>query len=237
MTYDSTCWMGARDGSFESWKQAQGLDEPKESKTIRYFCGADLGKLHDPSTVCICEQTKDSEGNSHYFVRHLKRFPIRLRYTDVAKALAKMDTQLKDHGAKKGKVAEITYILDSTGVGEAVAELVEKAMPYADIVKCYITGGIRPNIDEWSKSVTLPKSAMVSNLVALFDAGQISLTKRSKEIDAMLEELQNYEIRVSSEGRDQFGAFKGGSYDDLVTSLALATWCGEQDQYQPLEIW
>jgi len=233
---DMGTWMPS-DGSFESWKKAQGLDEPKESKTIRYFCGVDLGKRHDNSTVCICEQIKGSEGESHYYVRLLKRFPIQSRYTAIAKALAKMDSQLKDHGAKKGKVAEITYILDSTGVGEAVTELVEKNMPYADIVKCYLTGGINTNIDEWSKEVHLPKSQMVSNLVALFDAGQISLTKKSKEIDAMLEELQNYEIRVSSEGRDQYGAFAGGAFDDLVTSLALAVWAGEQDQYQPIEMW
>jgi len=47
------------------------------------------------------------------------------------------------------------------------------------------------------------------------------LSKRGREINAMIEELQNYEIHVSEKGADQFGAFKTGSHDDLVTALAL----------------
>jgi len=47
------------------------------------------------------------------------------------------------------------------------------------------------------------------------------LSKRGREINAMIEELQNYEIHVSEMGADQFGAFKTGSHDDLVTALAL----------------
>jgi hypothetical protein len=44
----------------------------------------------------------------------------------------------------------------------------------------------------------------------------------------MIEELLNYEIHVSEEGRDQYGAFKIGSHDDLVTALGLACWYAER---------
>ncbi len=60
---------------------------------------------------------------------------------------------------------------------------------------------------------------MASNLVALFDEGLVKVPKSSKEIEAMVEELLNYEIHVSEEGHDQYGAFKIGSHDDLVCAL------------------
>lgn len=59
---------------------------------------------------------------------------------------------------------------------------------------------------------------MASNLVALFDEGLVKVPKSSKEIEAIVEELL-YEIHVSEEGYDQYGAFKIGSHDDLVCAL------------------
>ena len=60
---------------------------------------------------------------------------------------------------------------------------------------------------------------MASNLVAIFDEGLVKVPKSSKEIEAMVEELLNYEIHVSEEGHDQYGALKIGSHDDLVWPL------------------
>jgi hypothetical protein len=77
---------------------------------------------------------------------------------------------------------------------------------------------------------------MVSTIVALFDAKRLFLAKRGHETDAMIEELQNYEIHVSDEGRDQYGA-KTGAHDDLVTALALSVWLGEQQSFAPLRMW
>jgi len=47
----------------------------------------------------------------------------------------------------------------------------------------------------------------------------VKVPKSSKEIEAMVEELLNYEIHVSEEGHDQYGALKIGSHDDLVCPL------------------
>jgi hypothetical protein len=190
-----------------------------------------LGKRYDPSTVAVVEVQSAPSELTHYYVKHLKRFTLRMLYTDVARQLARIDEQLKAHAKRQKKVAEITFVLDATGVGESVAELVEKEMPVADIYKVYITGGIDTNVDYSVREVRLPKSQMVSTLVALFDSKRIFLSKRGREIDAMIEELQNYEIHVSEKGADQFGAFKTGSHDDLVTALALAVWRGEAEGY------
>jgi hypothetical protein len=49
-------------------------------------------------------------------------------------------------------------------------------------------------------------------------------------------EMISYEIRVSDEGRDQFGA-KIGSHDDLVCALGMARWCGEEFGNREIKIW
>jgi hypothetical protein len=241
MTYHPevpAAWFPGDGYSLQQWIDARNrINHPEEYEKpkplpdfLRYFIGCDLGKKHDPSTVAVVEAQYAPSYAAYYYVKHLKRFTLRMLYTDVATSLSKMDDQLKAHAVKQGKRAMITYALDATGVGESVAELVEKAMPLADIKKVYLTGGIRATTEY--DEIRLPKSQMVSTLVALFDSKHIYLTKKSREIDAMLDELANYEIHVSETGADSFGAFKTGSHDDLVTALALAVWAAEQDAWR-----
>jgi hypothetical protein len=42
------------------------------------------------------------------------------------------------------------------------------------------------------------------------------------EAAAMREELLDYEIKVSEDANERYGAFKVGAHDDLVTALGLA---------------
>jgi hypothetical protein len=51
--------------------------------------------------------------------------------------------------------------------------------------------------------------------------GRIKLP-RTAEAEALARELQDYEIRISQDGDDRYGAFRVGSHDDLVTALGLA---------------
>ena len=44
-------------------------------------------------------------------------------------------------------------------------------------------------------------------------------------IDAVINELENFEMRISDDGRDHFGAFKTGAHDDLLCALGIAAWC------------
>jgi hypothetical protein len=67
--------------------------------------------------------------------------------------------------------------------------MIIKALPNADIRKCYLTGGIDPK--EEDIQIKLPKTQMASTLVALFDDGRVKLARSSKEIEAMVEELLN----------------------------------------------
>lgn len=190
--------------SLQSWINER---QQRKSNYIRWFCGVDLGKRYDPSTVAIIEVQYD-KGQRRYFVRYLHRFTLRMLYSDVATQLARLDVFLKAKAVEEHKKDAITWVLDASGVGEGVSELVEKAMPLADLKKVYITGGLKPTYaaDNYNE-IHLPKSQLVSTLVAAFDAKAIYLTRDSREIEAIIDELRNYEIHVSEKaGRETYGA-------------------------------
>ncbi|MGZ4846414.1 MAG: phage terminase large subunit family protein [Halobacteriota archaeon] len=216
------------DGSFELCraeqlrkKNAEAFELPLESDFVTYYIGVDLGLKRDPSAVAIVQRLYAPSRSAHYFVQWLHRFPLRTPYTDIAAEVAHIDDQLKVKARIKGKQCEITYALDATGVGQGVTELVAQAMPNATIMRCYLTGGITPATDWDLREVRIPKGQMVSTLIALFDANRLHLSKRSKEIDAMVTELENFELHLTDEGKDTYGA-KIGKHDDLVCALGLA---------------
>jgi hypothetical protein len=203
-------------------------------QTIRYCVGIDVGQKRDRTAIAVVEipYRRPNVARS-YFVKYLQRLEPDLLYTDVAAKVKRLDEQLREDAQKRRLWCRVTYILDATGVGEGVSEMIINALPNADIRKCYLTGGINPNND--GIQIKLPKTQMASTLLALFDDGRVKLPKRSKETEAMVEELLNYEIHVSEEGHDQYGAFKTGSHDDLVTALGLACWYGEY--YKRIMFW
>jgi len=215
------------DDFFENWhKQAPSPLMPRREQTVRYCVGIDLGQKRDRTAIAVVEVPHTQPlDERRYSVKYLKRLQQGLLYTKVADKVKRLNEQLRADAQQQGLWCHVTYILDSTGVGEGVSEMIIRALPHADIRKCYLTGGIDPSDD--GIQIKLPKTQMASTLVALFDDGRVKLPKTSKEIEAMVEELLNYEIHVSEEGHDQYGAFKIGTHDDLVTALGLACWYAE----------
>jgi hypothetical protein len=63
---------------------------------------------------------------------------------------------------------------------------------------------------------------LVSHLQALSQTGRVQLPKHHVETEAMATELMDYEIRISEDANDRYGAFRVGRHDDLVTALGLA---------------
>jgi hypothetical protein len=93
---------------------------------------------------------------------------------------------------------------------------------------CYFTHGDRRGVH--GQQVSIGKAWLVSQLQALLQSGRI-LLPRTAEADILARELLAYEIRVSEDANDRYGAFKVGTHDDLVTALGLAV----QPAPRPLE--
>jgi len=215
---------------------------PRAEGHVSYVVGVDIGQRVDPTALAVVETRHNAQARGYYIVLFLRRLKLGLLYADVATQIARLDTKLRKEASKNRLDAGVTYILDATGVGQGPSEQIAQALnaqSYADVYRCYLTGGINPIADDETMQIKLPKTQMVSSLVAVFDSDRIELPARSKEFDAMVNELSSFEIRVSEEGRNSFGAFKVGKHDDLVTALGLAVWLGENSSppyYGPM-IW
>ncbi|SRR6266567_219336 len=220
-----------------------GAVETKELNPIQI--GIDIGQLHDPTTLCVAECIQkptgkhrwikrvpaylDKQGQFHsaketdpvvkteYFIRHITRLPLGMSYPKVAEHIA--DLLCSPIFARR----RVNVLLDVTGVGRPVyddlcseAKLHEQARRIA-IKPITFTHGETYN----AKTGLLGKAFLVSRLQSLLQGERIHAPDTS-EVKATIEELKVYEIKVNQDGKDQYGAFKTGKHDDLVTALGLS---------------
>jgi hypothetical protein len=204
-------------------------EEPPESGRLKtYAIGLDIGARHDRTALSVLECRYRAD-TPHLFVRYMKRLKLGILFADVASQTRKVVTLLRKEATKKGAKCDITLLIDGSGVGEGVAQLVVSQLESEDVRIVYITGGQTYKIEEGG-IIHLSKSLLVSNLIGLFESHHIYLSKQSREMDALLDELASFEVKISEEtGNESFNA-KTGKYDDLVVSLGLAAWWGSYNR-------
>jgi hypothetical protein len=120
-------------------------------------------------------------------------------------------------------------VTDITGVGRPVHEIIEREIAAAALPRAGLTLRLEPvtfthgdrlnRMDGGGRSVG--KAYLVSRLQSLLQTDRVKLP-RTAEAEALARELLDYEIRVSEDANDRYGAFKVGAHDDLVTALGLA---------------
>jgi hypothetical protein len=124
------------------------------------------------------------------------------------------------HAATSGEAP--TLYVDATGVGTPIVDVLRAASvgDIARLVAVYFTHGDRRKVERGE--VKLGKAWLVSRMQALLQSGLLHLP-RTAEAEALGKELLDYEIRVTEDANDTYGAFRVGTHDDLVTALGLAT--------------
>jgi hypothetical protein len=209
---------------------------------VDVLIGADIGQRHDPTAICVAElEWRDGSRagrDDHYVIRYLGRLQLGTAYPDVVAELVRIRAAIlarpveqpaevvgaagtagiEIHRERRPSRPNVTLYVDATGVGQPVVDLLDAAGAHP--TACYFTYGERRT--QQGREVRLGKAWMVSRLQALAQTGRIHLP-RTKEAEATRAELLEYEIRVSEDGSDSFGAFRTGKHDDLVTALGLAT--------------
>ncbi len=196
--------------------------------------GLDIGQHAEPTAIAVAElEGSDSGGGdaTRHVIRRLERLPLGSSYPDSARRLesviASLRTRLTYEEAERQTLprwqrppsvdSEIIVYADATGLGQPVVDLF--ADVGAPIHAVYFTHGDRRVVN--GLQVTLGKAWLVSQLQALLQTGRLLLPKTA-EAEALAKELMDYEIRVTEQANDTYGAFKVGSHDDLVTALGLA---------------
>ena len=201
--------------------------------------GVDVGQKVDPTAICVAEPEGDA-----FMIRYLQRLALGMPYPKIAERLAELvgnltdrlyrqawaaiakqpGSQLIDQAALRREAeASIWLLIDATGVGGPVCDMVTEPLrgTAVSMTRVLFTYGDRYKGGWGRREAKLGKAYLVSRLQALLQGKRVKLP-RTAEAQALAEELLDYEIKVTEDGNDKYGAFKVGSHDDLVTALGLA---------------
>lgn len=194
--------------------------------------GIDVGQKRDPTAVCIAQsEWREVEGRMeiHFSIRHLERLPLGTPYPEVVERVGRLAFRAGDIAGEW----PLLYV-DATGVGQPVVDGLRDGGCHESVVAVVFTAG-ETRKETWEGSclrVALGKEYLVSRLQTLLGTGRLHLPP-GHEMEALADELLNYELRVDAKGHAKAGAFRVGTHDDLVTAVGLATQVDDVDWPAP----
>jgi hypothetical protein len=218
-----------------------------------YIIGVDLGQAQDFTALCVLEQEQRDTGErvpdwpamiiggvpaasretlpvyeNLYAVRHLERLPIGTPYPEqVAK--------VKDLVGHLQPQARVSLVVDQTGVGRPVLDMLKRAKlsPYA----VTITGG--DSVTHEGREYRVPKRDLMSTVQVLLQSKRLTIASSLKEAQTLISELLAFKatIALKSENGDDVSPWREGVHDDLVLAVALAAWYGENGMTRRSLVW
>jgi len=187
-----------------------------------FIIGLDLGQTKDFTALAVLEQTAraDSSGLAppEYALRHLRRFPLGTPYTEIVPTVARL--------ASSEPVREAPLIVDQTGVGRAVVDMLYQAAGW--VVPVTITGGHAVTQVE-DRSWHVPKKELVTSLQVIMQSRRLQIARSLPDAATLVRELQNFQVKITAAANETFGVWRDGQHDDLVLAVALAAWWGERN--------
>ena len=107
-----------------------------------------------------------------------------------------------------------------------MVDLLRVAKPGCLVMPAVITSGQRESLCDGYYGI--PKRDLIVGLQVLLQQGNLHIAGGLKYGPALAAEMAAMEVRVSSAGREQFGAWREGTHDDLVFAVALACWAAKR---------
>jgi len=203
-----------------------------------YLLGLDLGQAADYTALTIAELRNEPTGElwsddtektvKHYDIRHLERFPLGTSYPSIVACVVDRCAALPRPG-----YSDIApqLVVDATGVGRPVVDLLRAAQPRADIVPVNITGGNAAAHDATTGYWNVPKRDLASTLAVLLQSARLNVAPALPDAAVLQQELLNFKVKITAAAHDTYGAWREGQHDDLVLATALATWWSERPQW------
>lgn len=215
------------------------------------LAGLDLGKVRDPSVLVLTECNRyylglylegetpsfvDDQGNYHpsqpkhrqvfrtvYVVRYIEPMPLETPYFEVAQRCADVLG-----GLPRDLMALPTSLfIDATGVGQGVIEIVKECFGKRHEVKHVKLQPVTLTYGRQAYSMgtqNVSKHALVSRLLQLMGAEvpELQIPSDLQHLIPALDELRNFQERVSAETANQSYGGAQGVHDDIVIALGLS---------------
>jgi hypothetical protein len=123
-------------------------------------------------------------------------------------------------------------VVDATGVGRAVVDLLRQAELPAMLVPITITAGHAAAREKDGYHVA--KKHLAGVLQVLLQQQRLKVSELS-EREVLLREMRAFRVKVvAATGHETFEAWRERDHDDLVLSVALACWLAERGTKGPL---
>jgi len=192
-----------------------------------YFIGLDLGQVRDHTAIAVVERTDtrlterdwvtwEFLHETRSYLRHLDRVVLGTSYPDVVRIVC-------DAVADVERFGPCTLVVDATGVGAPVVDLLREAGLSARVVAVTITGadGVsRRSNGDW----LVPKRDLVTGLQLMLQQEELRIASGLRAGDVLVKELREMRVKVGESGHENFEAWRSGAHDDLVLATALACW-------------
>lgn len=198
------------------------------AQTEAVFLGLDLGRAQDYSALSItarkwftpsADDVDPKRMMSRYYVMYMRRFELNTPYEIVEQEVARIWGLPEMMGTRNWAIG------DMTGVGAPIMEGIrKKRVPMIGVV---ITGGevtSQPQPNEYH----VPKQALVTQLVKLAQSGRLKVMKGVRYQPEFREELSAFGYKINKASSTvSYESIENAVHDDLVISVALATWFAE----------
>lgn len=183
-----------------------------------YILGLDLGQQHDYSILSILEIFVSEALEVTYVLRYLKEYRLRTDYVSVVADVTSIVESERLHGKN-------VLVVDCSGVGRPVMDL-------------FRSGGVNPigltitsgSSSRWidSVNVNVSKREIVSCIQIVCQNKRFKIPSDLQLIDKVKKEFLGFKARISKAGASTFEAAGSGMHDDIVMSLGIALWYGEE---------
>ena len=185
-----------------------------------FVVGLDLGQRRDPSALAVVEREEPRLAwmpgmPVRLGVRYLETMRLGTSYPDVVARVCDIMLDSRMNGQSH-------LVVDATGVGAAVVDLLRQAGMKGRTTAVTITGGDRAHGsgDQWC----VPKRELLTGLESLLECGELRIARRLPEAERLVKEFENMRMEARVNGRWKMGADGEGEHDDLVLALSLACW-------------
>jgi hypothetical protein len=198
-----------------------------------YLAGLDLGRPHEFTALSVLERTEVPNSNDaskpvrHYAVRHLERLPPATLYPEVFKRLAEVFATPPMQGSKP--------VVDYTGVGRPVLDMLRKAKVGASATPLFVTSG-KISSDDSRGGWLVPRQELAATLQVLLQSRRLRVAPALPEAAMLARELAAFQVKVNASSPEEMDAWRQGTHDDLVLAVAVAAWLGEHAMRQ-LVVW
>ncbi|MDR3718888.1 MAG: hypothetical protein P4K98_08805 [Bryobacteraceae bacterium] len=200
------------------------------------YLGLDLGQRHDPAAIAILHRTVEPTGafnhvtweferEVHFRLCHTERLALGTSYIQIVarigRLLEKLSAPLPGSHCYAGTAPLRTLVVDASGVGRPVVELIRKSRigwtpepgnpPRVAIAPVTITASGSPHC-EASGDEFVSRRDLITNLRILLERRLLKISGRIHDRQALLKELVELQDR------------SGSKHDDLVMATAIACW-------------